>query len=162
MRSGELLRLRPQDYQKESRYIHVSATEKGGRKGSKSGRGGVDPSRDVPLTQRAIELLDGLLASMSENQVPNPDLGFSNPPYIVGLRDDQRDALWRKARDQAGVQDLHFHDSKHEAATRLSKFIDVLALSHAIGTKDVRILRDTYYNSDAKRTASLLPFSLKD
>jgi integrase len=76
------------------------------------------------------------------------------------VKDSQRDALWRKAVKQAGVKDIHFHDSKHEAATRLSKFIDVLALSHALGTKDVRLLRDTYYNNDAARSASLLPKKL--
>lgn len=70
------------------------------------------------------------------------------------------DALWRKARDMACVEDLHFHDTKHEAATRLSQFIDVLALSHAIGTKDIRLLRDTYYNNDASRIAKKLPAQL--
>lgn len=160
LRSGELLRVRPQDYHRKDRYVHVAATEKGGRKGAHSGRATCDPSRNVPLTGRAIELLDQLLASMPKDQEPDPESGFSRPPYIVGIHDSQRDALWRKARDQAGVEDLHFHDTKHEAATRLSKFIDVLALSHAIGTKDVRLLRDTYYNNDAARIAKLLPNQL--
>ena len=158
MRSGELLRLRPTDYHRAKKYIHVSATEKGGRKGARSGRGSVDSSRDVPLTGRAIELLDQLLKSIPKDQKLGD--GFSKPPYIVGVSDASRDALWRKARDQACVVDLHFHDTKHEAATRLSRFIDVLALSHAIGTKDIRLLRDTYYNVDASRTAKLLPQQL--
>lgn len=147
MRSGEILRLRPADYDKASRVIRVAALEQGGRKGSKSGL--IKSGRNVPLTQRATELLDQLL------KVP-PD-----PAYIVGMTDRQRDAIWRKLRNRSGVEDLTFHDSKHEAATRLSKFIDVLALSHAIGTKNVRLLRDTYYNDDAKRSAALLPASLR-
>lgn len=151
MRSGELLRVRPADYRKSQRLVHISASERGGRKGAQSGRASVDSSRNVPLTARAVELLDQLLASMPKDQ-----------PYIVGLNDSQRDALWRKARDQAGVEDLHFHDTKHEAATRLSKYIDVLALSLAIGTKDVRLLRDTYYNDDATRQAALLPTKLTE
>lgn len=158
MRSGEVLRLRPQDYHRKQKYVHVSATEKGGRKGAKSGRGGGDPSRNVPLTGRAIELLDQLLRTMPPDQEPRE--GFTRPPYLVGMHDAMRDALWRKCRDRAGVEDLHFHDTKHEAATRLSKFIDVLALSHAIGTKDVKLLRDTYYNNDATRVANLLPAQL--
>src|SRR3546814_4036030 len=80
-------------------------------------------------------------------------------PYTTLFR--SRDALWRKARDMAGVQDLHYHDTKHEAATKLSRFLDVLALSHAIGTKDVRLLRDVYYNDDAERSAGLLPDRLE-
>lgn len=138
MRSGELLRIRPLDYRKAEHQVHVPAIEKGGR-------ASLDPSRNVPLTARAVELMDQLLATMPKDQ-----------PYIVGLDDSQRDSLWRKARDRAGIENLHFHDTKHEAATRLSKFIDVLALSHAIGTKDVRLLRDTYYDHDATTAAALL------
>lgn len=146
MRSGEILRLRPKDYFKAERYVHVAAIERGGRKGSKSGRASVDPSRNVPLTARAAELLDALLAASPIDQ-----------PYIVGVNDAQRDSNWRKAMKKAGVKELTFHDTKHEACTRLCKYIDVLALSHAIGTKNVQILRDTYYNNDAQRSAALLP-----
>lgn len=155
MRSGEILRLRPCDYWREKRTVHVAAIEVGGRKSSKSGRASVDPSRNVPLTGRAVELLDLLLATMPDDQEAQE--GFTRPPYIVGVNDSQRDSLWRKAVRQAGVEDLHYHDTKHEAATRLATFLDVLALSHAIGTKDVRLLRDTYYNNDASRSAALLP-----
>lgn len=158
MRSGEILRLRPKDYWKAKRTAHVAAIETGGRKGARSGRASVDPSRNVPLTPRAAELLEQLLLNVPKDQAPAP--GFTRPPYIVGINDGQRDALWRKARDQAGVEDLHFHDMKHEAATRMAKFLDVLALSHALGTKDVRLLRDTYYNNDASRSAARLPESL--
>jgi len=144
MRSGEILRLRPDDYNRVDRTLFVSASEKGGRKGARSGY--VKASRTVPLTLRAVELVDQLLQSMPAGQ-----------PYIVGMTDQQRDANWRKYRDMSGVQNLHFHDAKHEAATRLCKFLDVIALSHAIGTKNLRLLRDTYYNNDAAHAATLLP-----
>lgn len=160
LRSGEMLRVRELDYRKSEAYLIVSATEKGGRKGSNSGRSSSDSSRHVPLTGRAMELVDQLLATMPPDQEPDAENGFSKPPYLVGMKDSQRDALWRKALKKAAVEDLHFHDTKHEAATRLSKFIDVLALSHAIGTKDIRLLRDTYYNNDASRIAKLLPQQL--
>lgn len=158
MRSGEILRLRPKDFWEPRSTAHVSATETGGRKGAKSGRLHGDPSRNVPLTARAIELLKQLLASMPGDQKPKP--GFKDPPYIVGLSDSQRDASYRAARDRAGIPDLTFHDSKHEAATRLAKFLDVFALSHAIGTKDLKLLRDTYYINDASAVAAQLPKQL--
>lgn len=158
MRSGEILRLRPEDYWRDRKTVLVSASERGGRKGSRSGRARVDSSRRVPLTGRAIELLDALLASMPADQEPID--GMSMPPYIVGMTDAQRDALWRKARDQSGVADVTFHHTKHEACTRLARHIDVLALSHAIGTKDIRLLRDTYYESDAETAAASLPAQL--
>jgi integrase len=149
VRSGEILRLLPSDYWRDKRTLHVGAREAGGRKSAKSGRSTKDPSRNVPLTQRAIDILDRLLLTKREGQ-----------RYIVGIKDTSRDAMWRKIRERSGVENINFHDSKHEAATRLSKYIDVIALSHAIGTKDLRLLRDTYYNNDASRSAALLPAQL--
>lgn len=157
MRSGEILRLRPVDYFPKQHKARVAALERGGRKGARSGQT-LAAGRNVALTDRAVRLLDSLLETMPPDQVPVD--GMMTPPYIVGITDRQRDANWRKIRDMAGVQDLHFHDCKHEAATRLSRHMDVLALSHTLGTKDLQLLRDTYYNDDAERTAALLPPSL--
>lgn len=158
MRSGEILRMRPVDYFRDRKVVRVAAIERGGRKGSRSGRKA--SGREVPLTDTAIELLDGLIETMPSDQEPMEN--FAYPPYIVGMTDAQRDALWRQIRDRSGVSDLQFHDTKHEAATRLSKFLDVLELSHAIGTKDLRLLRDTYYAKDAERAAKRLPATLID
>ena len=158
MRSGEILRIRPKDYDKGAMTVKVAALEIGGRKGSKSGQ--VVASRYVPLTQRAAELLDQLHAAMPADQVATE--GFTRPPYLVGMSDDSRDAMWRKIRKRSGVEDLTFHDTKHEACTRLSKLVDVLVLSHAIGTKDIRLLRDTYYVNDASAVARGLPAKLAD
>lgn len=148
-RSGELLRIKPAHYRKPVRTLWIAAEEAGGRKSSRSGTAETNPSRDVPLSVRAMELLDQLVETMPAGQ-----------PYVIGLTDSQRDANWRKCRDRAMIENLTFHDLKHEAATRLSKFIDVIALSHAIGTKDLRLLRDTYYINNANATAALLPNSL--
>jgi integrase len=156
MRSGEILRLRPADFDKVNRVVKVSATEVGGRKGSRSGQ--VDSSRVVPLTPRAAMLLTRLLATMPSGQ--QPVVGFSKPPYIMGMNDTDRDALWRRVRRLSGVADLNFHDTKHEACTRLAKFLDVFELSHAVGTKDIALLRDTYYVSNAVEAATRLPDSL--
>lgn len=158
MRSGEILRLRPADYDRDARVVSVRALERGGRKTSRSGRNRISSARQVPLTGRAVELLDQLLRTMPADQKPVD--GMAMPPYLAGLRDDQRDALWRKAVRQAGVHDLHYHDTKHEACTKLSKHLDVIALSVAIGTKDIKLLRDTYYQKDAQAAARLLPQSL--
>lgn len=158
MRSGEILRLRPADYRKDQRIVRVAALERGGRKGSRSGR--MLSQRDVPLTAEAVRILDALLGSMPQDQEPAET--FAYPPYIVGMSDSERDALWRQIRDRSGVGDLVFHDTKHEAATRMSKFMDVIALSHALGTKNLKLLRDTYYANDAERTARLLPEKLID
>jgi integrase len=159
MRSGEILRLRPRDYNAAERTVVVAALEVGGRKGSKSGKVR-NPGRVVPLTGQACELLERLVDSMPDDQ--KPAAGFLNPPFVVGIKDGSRDTLFRKIRDRAGIEDLTFHDTKHEAATRLAKVVDVLVLSHAIGTKDIRLLRDTYYVNNAAAVALTLPQKLTD
>lgn len=148
-RSGELLRAKPAHYRRSQQTLWIAAEERGGRKSARSGTLGDSAARDVPLTRRAMQLLDQLIDTTPAGQ-----------PYIVGLTDSQRDANWRKARERAMVEDLHFHDLKHEAATRLAQFLDVIALSHAIGTKDLKLLRDTYYVNDASAVAKLLPDKL--
>lgn len=158
LRSGEMLRIRPVDIDLDRAVLRVTARERGGRKTTKSGRLRGRVGRDVPLTPRALELIRQLLVIVPADQ-PVRD-GQEYPPYLIGVSDSTRDALWRKARDRSGVTDLTFHDSKHEACTRLSKYIDVIALSHAIGTKDLRLLRDTYYQNDAAALAKTLPTSL--
>lgn len=153
MRSGEILRLRPADFDRVNLVVRVAALEVGGRKGSRSGQ--LNSSRVVPLTPTAARLLSSLLETMPGEQEPRP--GFTRPPYILGMTDQERDALWRKVRGMSGVKDINFHDTKHEACTRLAKFLDVFELSHAVGTKDIALLRDTYYVSNAVAAASRLP-----
>ena len=46
------------------------------------------------------------------------------------------------------VADLHFHDARHEAITRLARKIDVLDLARMIGHRDPRSLM-VYYNATA-------------
>lgn len=156
MRSGEILRIRPQDIHFDKNTLHVHALERGGRKGSRSGQ--VDADRWIPLTDRAKRILQQLMNTLPKAQEAQD--GFSMPPYLVGLNDAQRDALWRQIRTRSGVEGLTFHDSKHEAATRLSALMDVIALSHTLGTKDIRLLRDTYYVNNAEALAAKLPDSL--
>src|SRR5690554_4201642 len=96
IRSGEILRIRPQDYDRHARVVYIHALERGGRKGTRSGE--LKGDRYVPLTQQAIRILDKLLATMPVNQKHRP--GMNMPPYIVGLTDSQRDSNWRKARDR--------------------------------------------------------------
>lgn len=93
----------------------------------------------MPLSLEAIRLLKLL-----------PD---ADP--VFGLDARQLDALWRKVRDRAGVVGLTFHDSRHEAITRLSKKLDVLALAKMIGHRDIRMLQ-VYYDETAEKLAKRL------
>jgi integrase len=93
--------------------------------------------RKVPLSSRAREILDLLPRGA---------------PTCFDVDPAVRDALFRKARDRAGVQNLHFHDSRAEAIYRLSKKLDILELARVIGHRDVRSLM-FYYEADADELA---------
>lgn len=96
-------------------------------------------AREVPLSTEAVRLLDAL---------PEMD-------PVFGLSSSQLESLFRKVRDKAAVFDLHFHDARHEAITRLSRKLDVLALARMVGHRDVRMLM-TYYEETAEDLAKRL------
>lgn len=127
MRSGEILGLRWPDVHEEKRYVVLPRTKNGDR-------------REVPLSARALEILAVL---------PRSD----GPCF--GLDAAQRDALFRKARDKAGLSGFTFHDTRATAIWRLSKKLDVLQLARMIGHRDINSLRH-YYAESAEEIARLL------
>jgi integrase len=126
MRAGEIMRLRPNDINIEKRFARLPMTKNG-------------TSRDVPLSSEAIRLIEAL---------PKSD-------PIFGLDSAILDALWRKLRDRAAVSDLRFHDSRHEAITRLARKLDVLDLARMVGHRDLKMLM-IYYNATAEELAKRL------
>ena len=123
MRSGEIVGLRWDDVDLEARVAHLPITKNGS-------------ARDVPLSLEAVRLLEAL---------PRVD-------PVFGLNGAQRDALWRKLRDRAGVVGLTFHDARHLAVTRLAKKLDVLDLARMVGHKNIQMLM-RYYNASASDIA---------
>lgn len=95
-------------------------------------------SRRVPLSHRAREIL----AALPRDR-----------PTCFDLHAGTRDALWRRA--VAGIDNLHFHDSRAEAIARLSKKLDVLELARVIGHRDIKSLM-IYYETDADELADRL------
>lgn len=99
-----------------NRHVHIPETKNG-------------EARDVPLSSKAKELI---------NQQTKEDPVFS-------ISTSQLDALWRKCRDRALIEDLHFHDTRRTALTRLAKKFGVMDLAKISGHKDLRILQEVYY-----------------
>ena len=119
MRAGELLGL--EWARVFGRYVTLPETKNGDQ-------------RDVPLSKRAIELLD-LMRGVDK-------------AMVFTVTDATRDALFRKARDKCGIEDLRFHDSRANAITALSKKLDVLDLARMIGHRDIKNLM-IYYRKTA-------------
>jgi integrase len=65
---------------------------------------------------------------------------------IFRLVADSASALFADIRERAGIIDLHFHDTRHEAITRLAQKLNVLDLARMVGVRDLRTLM-VYYNA---------------
>lgn len=96
--------------------------------------------RSVPLSPGAIKILESLPRDTA---------------MVFNLQPSQLDALFRKARARALIDDLHFHDTRHEAITRLARKLDVLDLARMVGIRDLRILM-VYYNAQPDEIARRL------
>lgn len=96
--------------------------------------------RDIPLTRQAIRLLT-VVADREE---------------CFTVKAASMDALFRKTTKRLRIEDLHFHDSRAEALTRLSRRVDVMTLAKISGHKDLRILQETYYRESAAEIAARL------
>lgn len=125
MRAGEILNLRWGDVSEKS--VVLPTTKNG-------------DTRRVPLSPRAREIL-ALLPRDAET--------------VFNLHPGTRDAIFRKARDRAEIQNLHFHDSRAEAIWRLSKRLDVMELARVIGHRDLKSLM-FYFNADVDELAAKL------
>lgn len=90
--------------------------------------------REVPLSAKAVELW---------NEGP-----LNLTPKVL-------DVNWRRLCKMASVKDLHFHDSRHLAATRLSKKLNLLQLCKMFGWKDPRHAI-IYFNESAEDIAKSL------
>ncbi len=129
MRSGEMLRFTKENI--KGKYIRLPGEI------TKSGK-----PRDVPLSKKAREILQQLL-----------EVGHDP---VFGVNDANRDALFRKIKGMALIEDLHFHDSRTEALTRLAKIFDVHELAKISGHRDLRILLNTYYQPTGDDLANKL------
>jgi len=99
--------------------------------------------RFVPFTKKALRLLR-LLDTWAK--AAERDAFFT-------ISSASLDTLFRKVRDRLLIENLHFHDSRAAALTRLSKKMDVFRLSKISGHKDLNQLIEAYYRETAEDIA---------
>lgn len=120
MRLGEMCSLTWADVYISERYVHLRDTKNG-------------HERMVPLSTHAAIVL-GKLTEKTGRVFP-----FSAQSAGV---------YWRRAMKELEIKDLHFHDLRHEAATRLAgKLSNVLELAAVTGHRDLRMLQ-RYFHPD--------------
>lgn len=135
MRAGEICALQWKDVHIGLRYCSAKGETIGARKTAAA-------KRNVALSSESIRLIEQIE-------------GERDGPVFMMSSTQSLDTLFRKVRDKAAIKDLHFHDTRHEAITRLSKKMDVLALARMLGHRNINELQ-TYYNESATDIAAML------
>lgn len=130
MRKGEILSLRWADIDFDARYAHLDMTKNG-------------DERDVPLSKSATKLLQ-----IVKKRKPTA--------LVVPVRTGHFDKLFREAKRDAGLSQIHFHDSRREAASTMApKLSNVLELAAITGHKSLSMLQ-VYYKPKAADLAARL------
>jgi integrase len=126
MRRGELLKLKWADIDLKQRTAYLQLTKNG-------------EDRMVPLSTRAVNTLKGLPRSIDGK--------------VFSINAAAMEAAFHKGRSRANLPDVHFHDLRHTATTRLAeKLTNILELSAVTGHKDLRMLK-RYYHPKAEDLA---------
>lgn len=129
MRRGELLGLNWQDVNLVNRTATLHDTKNG-------------DGRTVPLSSRAVEVLQALPRSISGHVIPMT-------PFAAC-------AAFDRATDRANIDGLRFHDLRHTAITRMAeKLPNVIELAAVSGHKSLRMLQ-RYYHPRAEDLAHKL------
>ncbi|KVV07498.1 DNA recombinase [Burkholderia ubonensis] len=116
MRLSELLGLRWENVDLRARIAHLPMTKNGSK-------------RDVPLSVRAVEALGRL--------------GESVEGAVFRYSSDGFKSAWRTLVRRTGIDDLHFHDLRHEAVSRLFELgtLDMMEVATISGHKSMQMLK---------------------
>lgn len=96
--------------------------------------------RVVPMNATILTLINGLVRS-SEYVFPSPK---------TGIRLNQIKRSFRRAVDEAGLQDFRFHDLRHTAATRMADAgADAFTIMKILGHSDIRMTARYTHATDA-------------
>ena len=131
MRQGEIARLTVADYNRQDGYVQVLKSKNGSK-------------RKVSLNTRATELIDVLCEGQPKDRNIFHFTGGTISCYFT-------DAL-----QAAGIEGLRFHDSRHEAITRMvPQFTNLVELAEQTGHKTLQSLK-IYYNPTQQTIRSRL------
>ena len=124
MRAGELLTLDWNQVNLTFGVIRLKETKNGS-------------NRTVPLSPKAVEVLRGLPSKKHGGRV------IPNFHDTSGL-----DRAFKRLCNAAEIHDLHFHDLRHEAASRLAPRMKVQTLAKIMGWKTLQMAMRYYNPSD--------------
>ncbi|TYR33700.1 site-specific integrase [Mesorhizobium microcysteis] len=121
MRRGEILALRFHDVDLERHSLTVRESKNG-------------YSRTIPLSAAAVAVLTDAIRRMSDKDKVRNALIFPTKPLALRL-------AWDRLTKRAGIDDLNFHDLRHEAISRLFELgLTVPEVASVSGHRDMRML----------------------
>ncbi|WP_265596775.1 site-specific integrase [Acinetobacter vivianii] len=130
MRLGEITSMTWENVHIDAMYVHLPDTKNG-------------LSRNIPLSEKAEHLL---------LKIKNRNHG-----NVLSISSETLSTLFRRYRNQCGIEDLRFHDLRHEATTRMAQIIQNPAdLAKITGHTDINILVNTYHNPTPTEVATRL------
>jgi integrase len=129
MRRGELLALRWENIDLVRQIAFLPITKNGS-------------ARTVPLSKKAVTILTGLPHDQDRR--------------VIQLTETGMEAAFRKACTRAGITNLHFHDLRHTATSRLAeKLPNVIELAAVTGHQTIQMLK-RYYHPNPETLAKKL------
>ncbi len=146
MRMSEILSLRWECIDIESQVAHLPATKNG-------------TSRDVPLSKKAVKTLNALTRSKDGRVFPTTQSALKQSWQRAVER--ARNAYMSECEErqidihEKLLTNLHFHDLRHEATSRLAEKLALHELMKVTGHKDTRMLA-RYYHPKASDLAAKL------
>ena len=116
MRQGELLKLEWEHINLRIGIAHLPETKNGSK-------------RDVPLSIKARAAL--------------LRMGVKQRGRVFSYTSNGLKSAWRIMMQRLGIEDLHFHDTRHEAASRLSELgrLDIMEIAAITGHKSLAMLK---------------------
>lgn len=117
MRRGEMLRIRWTDIDLAAKTLHIEVTKNG-------------HARTIPLSSHALAVLDGLRSRKDKKE-----------QRVFPMSNNAFKLAWQRLRDRTGIEDLHFHDLRHEAISRfVERGLSVPEVALISGHRDYRML----------------------
>ncbi|HCL4132296.1 TPA: tyrosine-type recombinase/integrase [Pseudomonas aeruginosa] len=130
MRQGELLKLEWEHINLRIGIAHLPETKNGSK-------------RDVPLSIKARAAL--------------LRMGVKQRGRVFSYTSNGLKSAWRIMMQRLGIEDLHFHDTRHEAASRLSELgrLDIMEIAAITGHKSLAMLKRYTHLKAAKLVKKL-------
>jgi integrase len=118
MRRGELCALRWEHVDLHACTAHLPHTKNG-------------HARDVPLTRRAVEVLDMLPRRLDGR--------------VFSMHPDSVTQAFERAAARTGIENVRVHDLRHEATSRLADKLQAHELAKVTGHRDMRMVLRYYH-----------------